>query len=137
MLHIYIGFQVIKFHCFPSSLYLLFFPPPPPPNFYCFPPPPHLYCFPSFSTSSFYCFLSFASSFHFFSPRDSIKDCQVPSLVHFEAVSRVVNSNRGFLQLLADCPSYQRQFIFKTASPQQLPALVQVLYNIVTKNCIA
>ena len=33
-------------------------------------------------------FLSFAHSFDFFSPRDSIKDCQLPSLVHFEAMSR-------------------------------------------------
>ena len=68
--------------------------------------------------------------FIFFSPRDSIKDCQLPSLVHFEAMSRVVNNNRGFLQLLVDCPSYQRQFLFETATPQQLHALVQVLYNI-------
>ena len=47
-------------------------------------------------------------------------------------MSRVVNNNRGFLQLLADCPAYQRQFLLKTATPQQLPvhALVQVLYNI-------
>ena len=43
---------------------------------------------------------------------------------------RVVNNNRGFLQLLADCPTYQRQFLLKTATPQQLLALVQVLYNI-------
>ena len=43
---------------------------------------------------------------------------------------RVVNNNRGFLQLLADCPAYQRQFLLKTATPQQLHALVQVLYNI-------
>ena len=123
--------------------------PPSPPHFYCFsllllvisvvfpssssflsffpPPPHHFYCFPS---SSFHCFLSFAHSFHFFSPRDSIKDCQLPSLVHFEAMSRVVNNNRGFLQLLADCPAYQRQFLLKTATPQQLHALVQVLYNV-------
>ena len=86
----------------------------------------------SSSSSSFYCFLSFAHSFHFFSPRDSIKDCQLPSLVHFEAMSRAVNNNRGFLQLLADCPGYQRQFLLKTATPQQLHALVQVLYNVLT-----
>ena len=59
-----------------------------------------------------------------------MKDCQLPSLVHFEAMSRVVNNSRGFLQLLADCPAYQRQFLLKTATPQQLHALVQVLYNI-------
>ena len=45
-------------------------------------------------------------------------------------MSRAVNKNRGFLQLLADCPAYQRQFLLKTATPQQLRALVQVLYNI-------
>ena len=63
--------------------------------------------------------------FIFCSPRNSIKDCQLPSLVHFVAMSRVVNNNRGFLQLLADCPAYQRQFLLKTATPQQLHALVQ------------
>ena len=42
----------------------------------------------------------------------------------------VVNNNRGFLQLLADCPAYQLRFLLKTATPQQLHALVQVLYNV-------
>ena len=48
-------------------------------------------------------------------------------------MSRVVNNNFGFLhdQQLADCPPYQRHFLLKTATPQQLHALVQVLYNIV------
>ena len=45
-------------------------------------------------------------------------------------MSRVVKNNRGFLQLLAICPAHQRQFPLRTASPQQLRALVQVLYNI-------
>ena len=45
-------------------------------------------------------------------------------------MSRAVNNNRGFLQLLPDCPAYQRQFLLKTATPQQLHALVQVLCNI-------
>ena len=44
-------------------------------------------------------------------------------------MSRVVKNNRGFLQLLADCPAHQRQFLLKKATPQQLHALVQVLYN--------
>ena len=66
----------------------------------------------------------------FFSPLDSMKYCQLPSLVHFEAMSRGVNNSRGFLQLLADCPAYQRQFLLKAATPQQLHALVQVLYNV-------
>ena len=45
-------------------------------------------------------------------------------------MSRVGNNNRGFLQLLAYCPAYQRQFLLNTATPKQLHALVQVLYNI-------
>ena len=45
-------------------------------------------------------------------------------------MSHVVKNNRGFLQLLAVCPAYQRQILLRTASPQQLHALVQVLYNI-------
>ena len=59
-----------------------------------------------------------------------MKDCQLPSLVHFEAMSQVVKNNRGFLQFLAVCPAHQRQFLLRTASPQPLHALVQVLYNI-------
>ena len=49
-------------------------------------------------------------------------------------MSRVVNSKRGFLQLLAACPAYLRQFLLKTATPQQLHALVQVLYNILMRH---
>ena len=49
-------------------------------------------------------------------------------------MSRVVNNNRGVLQLLADCPAHQRQFLLKIATPQQLHALVQVLYNILMGN---
>ena len=93
MLRIYIDFQFIKFYCFPSSSTSFLF---------------SSFLSPSFS---FYYFLSYAHSFHSFSPRDSIKDCQLPSLVHFVSISRVVNNNRGFLQLLADCPAYQRQFL--------------------------
>ena len=122
-------------------LFIFYFPPPPPP------PPPHFYCFPSSSSSSssfllFFppppphsiVFYSSPTRFIFFSPRDSIKDCQLPSLANFEAMSRVVNNNRGFLQLLADCPAYQRQFLLKTATPQQLHALVQVFYNILMRH---
>ena len=50
-------------------------------------------------------------------------------------MSQVVKNNRGFLQFLAVCPAHQRQFLLRTASPQQLHALVQVLYNIL-KECI-
>ena len=100
--------SVVFLHHHHSSIV---FPPPP--------PPPHIYCF-----------LFFAHSFHFFflHHRDSLKYCQLPSLVHFVAMSRVVNNNRGFLHLSADCPD-QRQVPLKTATPQQLHALVQVLYN--------
>ena len=45
-------------------------------------------------------------------------------------MSQVVKSNRGFLQLLAVCPAHQRQFLLRTASPRQLHALDQVLYNV-------
>ena len=41
-------------------------------------------------------------------------------------MSRVVNNNRGFLQLLADCPAYQRQFLLKTAASQHLHSHKQV-----------
>ena len=132
------------FNCFPPP------PPPQPPHFHCFPSPPlppHLYYFLSTTTSTFLLFSSTnntttttATTFllfsillllvSFFSPRDSIKDCQLPSLVRLVSMSCVVNNNRGFLQLLADCPVHQRQFLLKTAIPQQLHSLVQVLYNI-------
>ena len=89
------------------------------------PTPPHFYCFPSTTTR----FLLFSLHHHrhhisivflhhhnhlisiVFAPRDSIRDYQLPFWVHFVAMSRVVNNNRCFLQLLADCPTYQRQFL--------------------------
>ena len=116
MLRIDIVLKAIKFNSFP-------------------PPPPLSNCFPSTTTTAT-TFLLFSLHHHHhhisivFPPPDSIKDYQLPFLVHFVAMSRVVNNNRGFLQLLADCPAYQRQFLLKTATPQQLHALVQVLYNI-------
>ena len=45
-------------------------------------------------------------------------------------MSQVDKNNRGFLQPLVVCPAHQRQFLLRTASPQQLHALVQVLYSI-------
>ena len=45
-------------------------------------------------------------------------------------MSWVVKNNRGFLQLLAHCPSHQCEFLLGTATPQQVHALVQVLYNV-------
>ena len=35
-------------------------------------------------------------------------------------MSRVVKNNRGFLQLLAHCPTHQCEFLLRTATPQQL-----------------
>ena len=105
----------------------MIFPPPPPPHSIVFPPPPRPSPPPHY-------IVFFAHSFNFFSTLDSIKDCQLPSLVHSEAMSRAVNKNLGFLQLLADCPAYQRQFLLKTATPQQLHALVQVLYNVLIRH---
>jgi len=45
-------------------------------------------------------------------------------------MSRVVKNNRGFLQLLAHCPTHQCEFLLRTATPQQVHALVQLLYNV-------
>ena len=47
--------------------------------------------------------------------------------------SCVVKNNQGFLQLLADCPSKQHQFLLRTATPQQLHVLVQIIY-VLTEN---
>ena len=49
-------------------------------------------------------------------------------------MSRVVKNNRGYLQLLADCPHQQRQLLLKTASPQQVQALVQIIHNVLYEN---
>ena len=45
-------------------------------------------------------------------------------------MSQVVKNNRCFLQLLAHCPTHQCEFLLLTATPQQVHALVQVLYNV-------
>ena len=49
-------------------------------------------------------------------------------------MSREVKNNRGYLQLLADCPHQQRQFLFKTATPQEVHALVQITQNVLHEN---
>ena len=64
MLRIYIGFQAIKFYCFPPPKPPL--PPPPPPLFCCFlssssSSSSFVLFFTSSSSSSFYCFSSFSS----------------------------------------------------------------------------
>ena len=87
-----------------TTTFLNFLPPPLPPHFYCFlppPPPPHCYFFPS---------------------SHSIKERKLPQLIHFVAMSQVVENNRGFLQLLAVCSAHQRQFLLRTATQQQLHA---------------
>ena len=48
-------------------------------------------------------------------------------------MSCVVKNNFGFVKLLADCPSHQRHFLLRTATPQQIHALVQVLHNVLNK----
>ena len=137
MLRIYIGFQATKFYCFP--------PPKPP-----LPPPPHFYCFlsSSSSSSSFLLFfllllllllilLFFLHHHHHrhhisivFPPPDSIKDYQLPFLVHFVAMSRVVNNNRGFLQLLAACPApVSFKDSYTTATSCTSPSLIQFTHG--------
>ena len=61
---------------------------------------------------------------------NSLKNRKRVSLVQSAIMSRVVKNNRGFLQLLAHCPTHQCEFLLRTATPQQLHALVQVLYNV-------
>ena len=81
--------------------------------------PPHFYCFPSTTittTTTATTFLLFSLHHHnhlisiVFPPRNFIRDYQLPFLIHFVAMPRVVNNNRGFLQLLADFPAYQHRF---------------------------
>ena len=49
-------------------------------------------------------------------------------------MSRVVKNNRGFLQLLAHCPINQCEFLLRTATPQQVHALVQILYKVLKQH---
>ena len=107
--------------------------PPPPSQFYCFPPPlpPHFYCFSPPPPPHSYCFLPPPPHFYCFPPRHSIKDFKTTIISLFcIAIPRVVKNNRGFLQLLSVCSSHQRQFLPRTATPQQLHAIVQILNKI-------
>ena len=45
-------------------------------------------------------------------------------------MSRVVKNNLPFFHLLTCCPEHQRQFLLETATPEQIHALVQILFNI-------
>ena len=44
-------------------------------------------------------------------------------------MSRVAKNNLPFLHLLTCCPEHQRQFLLETATPEQIHALVQILFN--------
>ena len=44
-------------------------------------------------------------------------------------MSRVVKNNLPFFHLLNCCPEHQRQFLLETATPEQIHALVQILFN--------
>ena len=130
MLRIYIGFQATRFYCFPSAR-------PP------LPPPPHFYCFPSTTTTTFLLF-----SLHHHHHHISIVFLPPPpSPPHFYCFPSTTTTTTTFLLISAHhhhhrhisivfplpplaCPAYQRQFLLKTATPQQLHALVQVLCNL-------
>ena len=45
-------------------------------------------------------------------------------------MSRVVNNNLPFFHLLTCCPEHQRQFLLETTTPEQIHALVQIIFNI-------
>ena len=45
-------------------------------------------------------------------------------------MSCVVKNNFGLLKLLADCPSH---LLVRTATPQQIHSLVQLLHNVLSK----
>ena len=49
-------------------------------------------------------------------------------------MSRVVKNNLPFLHLLTCCPEHQRQFLLETATPEQMHALVQIVFNILHGN---
>ena len=129
MLYIYTaGLQPAQIFCFflllspPSSL----LPPPssllPPPSS-LLPPPSSLLPPPSSLLPPPSSLLPPPSS-------QIIKYWRLLSLIHSTAMSRVVKNNPGFLQLLAHCPIHQCEFLLGTATPQQVHALVQVLYNV-------
>ena len=44
-------------------------------------------------------------------------------------MSRVVRNNLPFLHLLTCCPEHQRHFLLETATPEQIHAIVQIIFN--------
>ena len=143
MFHIYIGFNRHNSIVFR----------PPPPQIYCspssssssssssstillfslllnsivFPPPPQFYCSPSSSTILLFSLLLLLLLSLLLNYRhrhhNSLKSCKPVSLVQSAIMSQVVKNNRGFLQLLAHCPTHQCEFLLMTATPQQVHAL--------------
>ena len=68
-------------------------------------------------------------------PGKIINTSACPSaLTHFTTMSRVVKNNLPFLQFLTCCPEHQRQFLLETATPEQIHALVQILFNMLHGN---
>ena len=51
----------------------------------------------------------------------------------YDHVSRV-KKNLPYLHLLTCCPEHQRQFLLETATPEQIHALVQILFNMLHGN---
>ena len=86
------------------------------------PPPPHFYCFSLLLLLISIVFYPSPTRFIFFSPRDSIKDCQLPSLVHFEAMARV-----------SWLPCFSAPVCFKdsysTTTTCTIPSLIQCTYG--------
>ena len=144
MFHIYIGFnshnsivfRPPQFYCFPSSsssssssssTILLFslllnyiVLPPPPPQFYCSPSSSSSILLFSLLLLRHSILLNYRHRHH-----NSLKSCKPVSLVQSAINSQVVKNNRGFLQLLAHCPTHQCEFLLMTATPQQVHALIE------------
>ena len=120
--HLY-RLQSPQFYCFPSSsssnllfsLLLLLHN-----SIVLPPPPPQLYCSPSSYTILLFSLLLLHSILLNYRHRhhNSLKSCKPVSLVQSAIMSRVVKNNRGFLQLLAHCPTHQCEFLLRTATPQ-------------------
>ena len=124
----------IVFSSSSSSILLFFLPPPPSPHFHCFPSASFSFLLSSFhhhyhisivfTPPHFYCFLSSSYSFLFFSSTTVNKRLQTA------IISLFCSNVSWFSSAVSWLPVYQRQFPLKTATPQQIHALVQVLYNI-------
>ena len=85
------------------------------------PPPPQFYCSPSSSSSSILLFSLLLFNYIVLNYRhrhhNSLRNCKPVSLVQSAIMSQVVKNNRGFLQLLAHCPTHQCEFLLKDCHP--------------------